>query len=145
MFDRILKRVCAPEVKILLEKMQKEPELFDNDKEYNAWMGWRYKDSWHAFTWYEQYCLDHAVDRIDKARRKAARSDAYARVIKTLTVGDHAPVVGFREGMRLDASGKLSIGVTPSNFSALQFGATCYSATAGHLPATTPDAEDNEA
>jgi hypothetical protein len=117
MIERICKRwFCAPEVKILLEKMQNEPEEFGYEK-YTKWREYVYKSAWVNFTVIEQWLLHRETSRMAKKEWKQKRDTAYANIIRTLTDAsdvyeqDSAPKIGFPFGAQTLST--LYSGTTP--------------------------------
>ena len=118
MIERICKRwFCAPEVKILLEKMQNEPEAFSYGP-YSKWREYVYKSAWVNFTIIEQWLLHRETGRMAKKEWKQTRNKAYADIIRTLTDApdvseqDSVPKTGFPFGAQTLST--LYSGTTPS-------------------------------
>lgn len=65
--DRILKKFCAKEVQILLDRIKERPEDFSNDR-----MGIWYRLAKHKadYTWVERKAINHAMRRRDKVHNR---------------------------------------------------------------------------
>jgi hypothetical protein len=65
--DRILKKFCAKEVQILLDRIRERPEDFNNDH-----MGIWYRLAKHKthYTWIERKAINYAMRRRDKVHNR---------------------------------------------------------------------------
>ena len=65
--DRILKKFCAKEVQILLDRIKERPEDFSNDR-----MGIWYRLAKHKaeYTWVERKAINYAMRRRDKVHNR---------------------------------------------------------------------------
>jgi len=93
-------------VEILLERMKTNPEEFVGvEGGYSKW-GQLMNGSWDTFTAEEQKALK---DGLTEAKREHFNGE----VMRVLAQG-HVDSITYQEVMRLDSSGNLSVGTSPS-------------------------------
>jgi hypothetical protein len=119
----MLKTFCHDQVKLLLERMDTNPEEFLHQHKWNPFLPNTYHvtkgtaDHFQAFTFIERNMI---ASKFNKLCEEAMRRNAYNRILEVAINGDNEP----REVMRVNSNGTTfsSIGASATTASAISIG-----------------------
>jgi hypothetical protein len=110
----MLKVFCHDQVKLLLERMDTNPEEFLHHSKWNPFLPNTYHvtkgtaDHFQAFTFIERNMI---ASKFNKLCEEAMRRNAYNRILEVVINGSYEP----REVMRVNSDGSGSIGIGTSS------------------------------